>query len=249
LRVGGIGLESYKPHPGIFRDLAGLDETPEAILRFATRYGLLGETTGGYEYLTTWVLYIKLMKEMVALGDALNTGNHKELEKALGPLSTQDLKALAERRQRLIAKINAANLTPDELVHVAATRLGQVLLTRKAFFERLELEGAWNAHRGYPELRLKHGGLLSFMFFQLGLSLIEGREFRQCAGCGKWFHLAPGVNRADRTTCSTSCRFKTYRLRRRQAVTLRSEGWSIKQIAKEIGSDASKIKQWLSKKA
>jgi len=96
------------------------------------------------------------------------------------------------------------------------------------------------------ELRLKHADLLGFMFYQLGHALIGGRRFQQCVVCGKWSLLAPGVNRADRTTCSGYCRLRRYRQRRAKAEELHRRGWSPKKIAKEIGSDVSKVEKWLS---
>jgi hypothetical protein len=96
------------------------------------------------------------------------------------------------------------------------------------------------------ELRLKHANLLDFMFFQLGHALLGGQRFRQCAACGKWSLLRPGVNRADRATCSAYCRLRLHRQRRTKAEELHRRGWSAQKIAQEIGSDVSKVRQWLS---
>jgi hypothetical protein len=112
--------------------------------------------------------------------------------------------------------------------------------------ERLGVEGSWNPRTGKVEVRLPPADLLGFLFLQLGRAFVGGLRFRQCPGCGKWSLLTPGVNRADRTTCSDYCRLKLYRQRRAQAVALGHRGWTPEQIAKEIGSNISRVKSWLS---
>jgi hypothetical protein len=111
--------------------------------------------------------------------------------------------------------------------------------------ERLEPEGTWNSLSGKVALRLRYADLLDFMFSQLGHALLGGRRFRPCAACGKWSLLQPGVNRADRITCSAYCRLRLYRERRARAMELHRRGWPPQKIAQAIGSDVSKIRQWL----
>jgi hypothetical protein len=95
------------------------------------------------------------------------------------------------------------------------------------------------------QVRLQPADLLGFMFLQLGCAFVGAFRFRQCAACGKWSLLRPGVNRADRTTCSDYCRLKLYRQRRAQAVALGHQGWTPEQIAREIRADLAKVKTWL----
>jgi hypothetical protein len=93
-------------------------------------------------------------------------------------------------------------------------------------------------------LRVKHADLLSFMFFQLGQAILGGRGFRQCIVCGKSSLLLPGVNRKDRITCSDYCRLKLWR-ERKAADELHRAGWSAAKIAKRIGWDIGRVKEWL----
>jgi hypothetical protein len=94
-------------------------------------------------------------------------------------------------------------------------------------------------------LRIKYADLRGFMFYQLGHAVIGGRRFQQCAVCGKSSLLLPGVSRKDRTTCSGYCRLKLYRLRKAAAELARA-GWSPGKIAKKIGVDVARVKEWLS---
>jgi hypothetical protein len=108
-----------------------------------------------------------------------------------------------------------------------------------------QLEGAWNTKTLRPIVRFGYRNLRQFMLAQLAFSVIGGLRFQKCLGCGAWFRLAPHVNRADRATCSDYCRFKLYRLRRRHALELYRNGWKLKSIAKELGSDIAKVKKWV----
>jgi hypothetical protein len=259
VRIPDVPLEDYQPHGGLYRDFAGLLITPEAVLRFANQYGYLklvgrpavdeiSEDEISYgRFNEDWVKPIREMKEMVALADAVASGDLAAIRAALGPRSILDREAMGceqfDRELNQGKTPDPKHLPPNEVVTVAARRLYYPLPDCVDWYP----EATWNAKTKSVHVRLKYWGLREFMYGQLCLSLIEGRQFQQCTACGKWFQLAPSVNRADRTTCSSSCRFIAYRRRRRRAVELHGKGWSIKKIAKEIGSDISKVKQWVSK--
>lgn len=71
---------------------------------------------------------------------------------------------------------------------------------------------------------------------------------QRCVSCSSWFELAPGVNRADRLTCSDSCRQPHYRMRKEKAVEMHAQGKPLREIAQEIDSDVQTIKGWLSRR-
>jgi hypothetical protein len=135
-------------------------------------------------------------------------------------------------------------LSVDELVNAAVMRLSYLAVNA---LRDLEPEGA--LRMGRVVLRLKHKDLLSYLWFQYAHALIARRRFRQCRHCGRWFHVDPRFNRADRSTCSDSCRFQLYRRRQRQALDLYARGWTVKKIARELGSDVDVIKTWIQKGA
>jgi DNA-binding NarL/FixJ family response regulator len=75
---------------------------------------------------------------------------------------------------------------------------------------------------------------------------IDGdRRYQQCPVCRRWFELTPGVHRADKLTCSQACRTRAYRHRQEKAVQLHAEGRTVRQIAKEIGSDVKTVRGWI----
>jgi hypothetical protein len=240
--VPGAAFHSYHPHPGIFRDFAGLAATPEAVLKFANRYGALRQKLE-FNSFPFWRQGIQHMAELVTLSDAVTVGDWKRIPKALEPFlgdaslsDAADLHPIGQKHKR--GEVVARN----EQAHAAVMRLYHAI----APVERFEMEASWNSLTGNVELRLKPGDLLGFMFLQLGYAVIGGRRFRQCPVCGKWSLLTPGVNRADRTTCSGYCRLQLYRRRKAKAVELYRRGRAPKKIAQEIGSAVSKVKQWVS---
>jgi hypothetical protein len=243
--VPGAKFEGYEPPVALFRDFADLDGTAEAVLGFAARYGRLGPANDpAMTFLDSWRDLSGQMRRFVTLGDALSSGDEKKIRDALGTLTAEDFEAVAERRNTPGARVNPFSITAGEYAHAALARIGYVLLTRRGFFENLTLEGDWGPKAGV-RARFRHDHLWGFMLFQYGMSLIGGRRFRRCEGCGKWFRLAPSVNRADRATCSDSCRFQQYRRRRLRAVELHDAGKTIKQIAKELGSAVNTVKGWV----
>jgi hypothetical protein len=241
VHVPGAAFLSYRPDPGLFRDFADWGQSPEAILNFANRYGSLVPRLE-FNTLASWRQGIQEMNRLVALSDAVAAGDWKKLPKALAPFLTDasladasDIRPIRQKQKR------RETVSRNELADAAVMRLYHAISPTRRF----EAEGRWNSLSEKVELRIKYADLRSFMFFQLGHALLGGRRFRQCAACGKWSLLQPGINRADRTTCSGYCRIKLYRQRRTKAEELHRQGWSLQQIVKEIGSDVSTVKQWL----
>jgi Putative ATPase subunit of terminase (gpP-like) len=241
--TAGASFTPYQPHPGIFRDFADLGQTPEAVLKFANRYGALRRRRE-WDSFPFWRKGIQQMNQLVTLSDAVTGGEGKEIPKALEPfLADAHLSEAADLRPIRQKLKRGENASLNDYAHAAVVRLCHA--TSPA--ERLEVEGSLNPVTGQVDLRLRHADLLGFMFYQLGLALLGGRRFRRCAVCGKWSLLRPGVNRADRTTCSGYCRLRRCRQRRQQAEELHRKGWSPQKIAREIGSDVSKVTEWLSR--
>src|SRR5262249_1519214 len=240
VRVPGAAFDPYRPDPALFRDFAWLEPTLEAVLRFANRYGTLCQRLE-YNTFAFWETGIPQMKQLVALCDAVTQSDWKQIPKALEPFlanrcleGSDDLRPIRDKLKR------GENVSRNELANAAVMRLYQAIKP----VQRFEGEGYWNALSGRVALRIKHADLVGFMFYQLGHALIGGRRFRQCDVCGKWSLLQPGVNRKDRLTCSGYCRLKLYR-QKVMAQELRRGGWSPKKIAKEIGVDIARVKNWL----
>lgn len=252
--IPGVPFENYQPHAGLYREFAGLREAPEDVLRFANRYGSLeavhypdvGESSHG-RFTHYWLWWIRSMKSMVALADAVSAGDLAAIRRALGPLSRLDQDA--SECERITHDLihgkdpDPEQLAPDEVARVAAARLWQPVLESLSAFPAAR----WNQKKKSVDVRLKYWGLREFMYGQLCIALVQGRKFQQCAACGRWFQLAPGVNRADRSSCSASCRFTLYRRRKQQAQRLHEQGKTVRQIAKEVGSTVEIVRKWITR--
>lgn len=238
--VPGAEFVSYHPHAGIHRDFAFLKQTPEAVLQFANRYGML-RTRPAFNDFSYWRIGIEQMSELVPLGDAIVGDDWNAIPEALEPFlrdprrDSEYLRPVHAKRKR------GEQVTRDELADAAIMCLYHAI----APLHRFEPVASWNARLGKIELRLGFPDLISFIYYQLGHAVIGRRKYRQCPICGKWFVLIPGVNRADRSLCSGYCRLKRSRQRKVTAIKLHNEGWTPKQIADEVESSVSKVKQWI----
>ena len=213
VRVPGAGFEDYQPRPELFRDFANLERTPEAVVNFANRYGALRQRLE-FDSFPFWRTGIEQMAHLVALIDAVAKGDRPALSRALEPFladtaiaTADDLRPIRQKRQR------GEEVSRNEEAHAAVMRVYHAV----APAGRLEGEASWNPLTGHLDLRLKSADLAGFMYLQLGRAFLGGWEFRQCLVCGKSLHLAPGVNRKDRKTCSDYCRLKLWRRQRAKA--------------------------------
>src|SRR5262249_28052326 len=77
--------------------------------------------------------------------------------------------------------------------------------------------------------------LLGAIYLQLAHAVAGSRPSRRCEVCGRWFELDPAKTRADRRTCSNTCRTKRYRQRQYRARDLHAQGKSPRQIARVLG--------------
>jgi hypothetical protein len=279
--LAGAEFVDYEPPAGLFRTFADLDGSPEAVLRFANRFGRLGGPLHMLHFADIWRLHINALRERVRLAAALESGDLRRVEDALGPLTQQDLEAINERRQDLeainesrpkrppaavnlrqqdleainerrrkrpSAAVNLRSITDGEFAHAAVVRLGRDLLVGgQRLVANLSLAGDYDPTTRQIRARFRHDHLLGFMQYEVVLSLFQNRRFRQCAACGIWFQLERTVNRADRATCSNSCRGHAYRQRMRQTIELHQAGKTPKVIAAAVGSDVSQVREWISK--
>jgi hypothetical protein len=116
------------------------------------------------------------------------------------------------------------------------------------------LEGAvspcllYDPNRGKRVLRFLPHNLLGAFWLQFAQAIDGDKEYRACRECGKWFEISLDAFRTSRVFCSDPCKSKDYRKRKDLARQLRAEGRSVKDIAKELDTDAETIKKWASKR-
>lgn len=90
--------------------------------------------------------------------------------------------------------------------------------------------------------------LWAAILLQFAQAIGGEHHYQQCPSCSRWFELAPGVNRANKQSCSDSCRQRLYRQRKERAVQLHQEGKTASEIARELDSDVTTVKGWLKRK-
>jgi hypothetical protein len=247
----GVRFADYRPgeeRTALYRTFAGLEPTPRSVLRFANRFGQLGQTGDVRSFFDAWAGHIAWMRQLVALANALGD-DAAGIRTVLGPIAREDLRAVAERRRSAIAAVRVASLTDDEYAHIGLARILLALLGSGGLLSGLSLASGRDPRTGRRVVGFTHDDLAGFLLFQFARAWLGDWQLRRCDGCGKWFRLLPAVNRANRTSCSNSCRVNLCRRRRRQAVQLaeqlRAEGKSMREIAREVGSDMDTVKGWL----
>jgi hypothetical protein len=94
------------------------------------------------------------------------------------------------------------------------------------------------------------------MVCQLAVAVHGAWPFQECDHCHKHFRLAPGVNRADRRTCSATCKQYLYHHRVARASELYAQGRTFRQIVQELNvkpqgskSSIAIVKTWVQKSA
>jgi len=101
----------------------------------------------------------------------------------------------------------------------------------------------------YHTKRLEFGvhprDFMSAFLLQFAFAITGNKKYQKCPSCGRWFELQPGLNRANKVTCSQSCRTRAYRQRQDRARELKANGKTVRAIAKELGSNIETVKGWL----
>ncbi|MDA8204257.1 MAG: hypothetical protein M0Z49_16175 [Chloroflexi bacterium] len=225
---------------GLFRTFASLDETDaEAITRFASSYGPLGEdhvelfiTDGPWPYddseplagepLSAWSSHIREMREAVTLWDELRARSvvalrsrglgrqpRTALDEALLLVEFGDGASYIERQQPAIRD------GWIRLLELVATHL-----TRRAADDADTLYhhgvgvGLVPQIDGSFAFRVQPETLLDAMWLQLALAIDGNREYRQCRQCRRWYELDPSIARTNRRYCTGACRSAYYRAHR-----------------------------------
>jgi hypothetical protein len=90
------------------------------------------------------------------------------------------------------------------------------------------------------------------MVCQFAAALHGAWPFQECAFCHRFFRLAPGVNRANRRTCSSTCKQYLHNARVAQARQLHAKGRSIPEIVHALKvkphqgkSSVDIVKHWI----
>jgi hypothetical protein len=257
-------LVPYEPlaeETGLFLTFARRDGGREALLGFANEYGRLGtyhrillehgEPPAYGEPLDEWQRHHRWMRFLAELrsecakdrpalggivgwrGDEVVFGFPK-----IGTGETETWRHRGWLRKRLLGKSGAPLFRPDDLVGPARWFLGHAI---NEWLQELEGRGqpiaprlVWSEQEGRPQLVFGPSSLLGAMVCQLAAAVHGGWPFQECACCHRFFRLAPGVNRANRLTCSRTCKQYLHNRRVERARALHAAGRTARQIAREL---------------
>ncbi len=246
----------------------------QGIIVFANEFGPLGSPPPGFrlnaptmnlpespikwDLLGIWLLAIAEMRELVSLwelikgGHKARLGQHIEWDgqtKVYYNTWPDPILAGGDRGDReLIFSVGRNGHLLEQFMP------GDIVVPAKVYLQQrvnywLEASASprlvWDAASSRMDLKFIPGSLLGAMWLQFARAIAGDRDFRQCKECGRWFELSPETARTNRLFCSGPCRSKAYRERQESAKKLQAKGWSLKEIATELGSDVPTVRGWV----
>jgi len=252
-----IYVEPLKKNTALFLEFANLEPTPEAITKFANKYGLLGEGVdepivlegaspleeGEGNLVKIWFEESRRMKEVV---DSWWSGfGHAGLYSGSSNEKAHNTKSDDESKPRQGKEASKGPLQMSK--RALAANLLNVLAERISKGVVLEPVPLSVQAKGLLGLYLRPKSLLDAMWLQFAMAVEENKQFRQCSVCKGWMEVTPESRRQDAKYCSNKCRSKAYRERQKEARRLHAKGMSPAQIAKRMGTDTKTIKSWIGK--
>jgi hypothetical protein len=270
----GASFTEYEPlveHPDLFIRFAEIfaPATTAACLRFANEFGVLhygpsnsqpreGKKVQAEE-LRIWYGG-RMLVELIRIWQAATVGDNDELSRffcwendtlsvkkaffsAVPTMSDDEFINGWRRWHRPIAG-NPPSLA-ELAISCCAFRLG---FHSSSTFNPPLYRLQWNPLSRQVEWKLGPQDLWMAIRLQFSLALAGEYKFQKCSICGKWFQVAPGLNRSDKVTCSQVCRNKAYRQRQERARELHAQGMSAPAIASEIGAQVASVEKWVATK-
>jgi hypothetical protein len=180
---------AFDEFPTLFMEFARVDPSPEGVLKFAGKFGLLQDRENE---LIWWLQYQRDFAELIALKG--RTRLHDEMAGRSRPWSLVFPDILLE-----LGQSEGLQIAPPYSRLGALDRVNRILqtgITAKIF---------WGVRA--PGIVVQPTSLLAAMALQLGLWLGAETEYiGQCVECGATFEYGPGTGRrASRRYCSLKC--------------------------------------------
>jgi hypothetical protein len=272
-------LQPYAPlveETGLFLTFAGLDGSEDSFLDFANHYGRLGtyhsycpdhgEPLEEWQDHHRWMQFLdalrrELRKDRPRLGQIVLWENDEVVFRfpAIDQGGSGDWRRHGQYRQRLQSKTGKPLFRTGDLCGPAewflASAIENWLRTLENFGKPVATRMTWSEQLKQPQLVLSPSNLLGAMICQFAAALHGAWPFQECAFCHKFFRLAPGVNRANRRTCSITCKQYLHNDRVEKARQLHAKGWTARAIVKELQvqphrgkSGVDLVKHWIESK-
>ena len=242
---------TYRPleeRTGLFRTFAELQPTERQVCEFADRFGMLlegdnlqldsshGPVSIHAEQLQTWKENIIQLRRMVKLWDLVRSGDRKALVKLAEQSVDHTLPLAVQNRFHL----NDANPAMPVLSTIQRT-------TDKALREHIHTTLLFNGDEPRLKVFLEPQDLLGALWLQFAAAVDSRKTFTQCAFCGESFEVSrdPAGKRRNARFCSDRCRVAHYRARIDRARQLKSEDTPLREIARELNTSVSTVRNWL----
>jgi hypothetical protein len=225
LYVPGAPPRSSDPHPGLFREFAGLKPTKDAIRGFANTYG---DLLGNYEprqsahrkdgsvafgaTLETWKQEIGDMRVLVRLSDHIKNQDLAELKKILRRTAKELCYVIETPKRRANVTLAHADLSESGLDRfdadgVLAARCALQIEINNRIAEAPPVPRlAWTPDY-HQRIIFEPPNLLAAMWAQFAQDITDQLRLVQCAcGCGRYFQVGPGAFKKHKTTFDAACR-------------------------------------------
>jgi hypothetical protein len=251
-------LSAYEPlvqETGLFLTFAHLDGSKGEFLRFANTYGRLGtyhalgpehgEPLNEWQSHHRWVRFLAqlrgvCLKDRPELGKIVSWQGEEVIYRfpKIGTPATELWRHRGQLRQRPQSKKGLPLFKPGDLAGPALWFLGYAIDDWMRELEKWEKPIAprivWSEEDSRPRFVFGPSSLLGAMICQFAAAVHGAWPFKECACCHRFFRLQPGVNRANRLTCSHTCKQYLHNRRVERARALHAEGRTVRQIAKEL---------------
>lgn len=258
----GAKARPYNPVqvPGLFLDFARLDPTEDRFRAFADERGLLGAEGGRFgegkspifEWWEDWLRAHQQVSVHVRLWEAIRKaegGDRTALSNCCscrGPtadgFTAWRLHPPGEPKECIAGRL----LTETEPV-AAAKRFVQEAIN-DGLRDGAGVRILWHPDRERYVLRVLPRTLLGCIWWQFARAFTGEVVFAECRVCRRPLERGPGAFMSTREFCSPACKQKDHRQRVRRANELKAGEMSVKQIAKELGTEPAVINRWLTKR-
>jgi hypothetical protein len=251
-------LLAYQPlveETGLFLTFAHLDGSEGEFLRFANTYGRLGtyhtfgpehgEPFDEWQRHHRWLQFLaqlrnECLKARPELDEVVSWEGNEVIYRfpKINDGDSEDWRHRGRLRQCPRSKKGVPLFQPGDLAGPALWFLGHAIqdwLKELAHWEKpITPQLVWSEQDSRPQFVFGPSSLLGAMICQFAAALHGTWPFKECACCHKFFRLAPGVNRANRLTCSLTCKQYLHNHRVEHARQLHAQGRTVPQIAKEL---------------
>ncbi len=244
----------------LFRILAGVELNPDAIRKFADKYGQIYEHQFRIEYwrdglerqstgtpMYIWRQTILALRHWTTVWNFISAKNERGLLRYMKELEFDQQDLTSKVVNKFIANSwPILNSPPKDRIRTAKKCLC-LGVWESELLENFTVHLRYDENRDTFGFRLRGEDLVVAIWAQFAMAVIDSKEYECCKTCGKPFEVSPEVARTNREYCSTPCRLKAYRNRQRNAVRLKGRGKSLKEIADQLGSDVTTVRGWIKK--